>query len=170
VYVSFYKSLGGVSGAAVAGPEGFVAGVKEWRHRYGGQIVQQWPAVLTALIGLDRELPRLPEYVAHAKTVAAALAAAGADIPGVRVYPEPPHTHQFRLWVPFDARTMRRAGIEQIEATGTGLFERWVPGQAPGSAYTEVTTAAPALAWEPLDIEAALCDLLARARPGESRA
>lgn len=170
VYVSFYKSLGGVSGAAVAGPEDFVAAMKEWRHRYGGQIFQQWPTVLTALIGLDRELPKLAEYVVHAKTVAAALAEAGAEFPGVRVYPEPPHTHQFQLWVPFDARAMRRAGIEQIEATGAGLFERWVPGQAPGTAYTEVTAAAAALGWQPAEISAALRDLLARAEPGGSEA
>ena len=170
VYVSFYKSLGGVSGAAVAGPEEFVAGLKEWRHRYGGQVFQQWPTVLSALIGLDRELPRLPEYVAHAKTVAAALAEVGSDVRGVRVYPEPPHTHQFRLWVPFDARAMRRAGIEQIAASGSGLFERWVPGQAPGTAFTEVTASAAALGWQPAEIGAALRDLLARAgaKPGGS--
>jgi threonine aldolase len=170
VYVSFYKSLGGFSGAAVAGPEKFVAGLKEWRHRYGGQVFQQWPSVLSALIGLDRELPRLPEYVAHAKTVAAALAEVGADVRGVRVYPEPPHTHQFRLWVPFDARAMRRAGIEQIEASGIGLFERWVPGDPPGTAFTEVTAAAAALEWKPAEIGAALRDLLARAQPGGSEA
>ena len=168
VYVSFYKSLGGVSGAAVAGPEPFVAQLKEWRHRYGGQIYQQWPAVLTALIGLDRELPRLPEYVAHAKTVAAAFAEAAADFPGVHVYPEPPHTHQFRLWVPFDARTMRAAAIGQIEDSGLGLFDRWVAGQAPGTAFTEVTAGAAALEWKPVEITAALRDLLARARSGGS--
>jgi threonine aldolase len=171
VYVSFYKSLGGVSGAAVAGPAGFVAQLKEWRHRYGGQIYQQWPAVLTALVGIERELPRLPEYVAHAKTVAAALAEAASAHPGVRVYPEPPHTHQFRLWVPFEARTMRRAAIGQIEESGLGLFDRWIPGQAPGTAYTEVSAAAAALDWSAGEITAALLDLLARAAgPGGSEA
>ncbi len=170
VYVSFYKSLGGVSGAAVAGPAPFVAQLKEWRHRYGGQIYQQWPAALTALVGLDRELPRLPEYVAHAKTVAAAFAEAGAEFPGVRVYPEPPHTHQFRLWVPFAARAMRAAALEQIAASGLGLFDRWVPGEAPGTAFTEVTAGAAALDWTAAEITAALRDLLGRARSGGSGA
>ncbi|MGE5829810.1 MAG: threonine aldolase family protein, partial [Micromonosporaceae bacterium] len=68
VYVSFYKTLGGIAGAALAGPEDFIAQARAWRHRYGGQLFQQWPAALAALIGLDTVLPRLPAYVAHAHT------------------------------------------------------------------------------------------------------
>lgn len=162
VYVSFYKSLGAVSGAAVGGPAEFVATLKRWRHRYGGQIFQQWPAVITALAGIERQLPLLPEYVAHAKTVAAALADAAKQVPGVRVFPEPPHTHQFRLWVPFDPRDLRRAGVAQIDATGTALVGGWMPGPLPGHAFTEVTVAADALTWNPDEVTGTFLDLLER--------
>lgn len=84
VYVSFYKTLGGISGAALAGRSAFVRTARAWRHRYGGQLFQQWPAALAALAGLDRELPLLPGYVAQAKTVAAALADSFAVVPGAR--------------------------------------------------------------------------------------
>ncbi|WP_236569752.1 low specificity L-threonine aldolase, partial [Streptomyces sp. MBT59] len=70
VYVSFYKSLDGLSGAVLAGPSTLVEEARVWRHRYGGQLFQQFPAALSALVGLERELPRLPSYVAHAKVVA----------------------------------------------------------------------------------------------------
>ena len=163
VYVSFYKSLGGMSGAAVGGPAAFVAEMKTWRHRYGGQIFQQWPAVLSALLGLDRELPRLPEYVAHAKTVAAALAAGSASVPGARVFPEPPYTHQFRLYAPYDADALRRAAVDLVADTGIGLFGFWAPAPLPGQAFTEVTVAEAALDWKPEEITAAWSDLLARA-------
>lgn len=73
VYVSFYKSLGGYGGAVLAGPKTLIDEAKVWRHRYGGQIFQQFPTALSALVGLERELPRLPEYVAHARVVADAL-------------------------------------------------------------------------------------------------
>jgi threonine aldolase len=162
VYVSFYKSLGGVSGAAVGAPAQFVKAMKAWRHRYGGQIFQQWPAVVSALIGIDRELPRLPRYVAHAKTVAAALAQAAEHTPGVSVFPEPPHTHQFRLYVPFTAETLRRASIEQIEETGIGLVAGWRPAHVPGFAFTEVTAGAAALDWTAQEVTAAFSDLLGR--------
>ncbi len=72
---------------------------------------QQWPAALTALAGLDRELPRIPEYVRHARTVAAALTA----LPGARVYPEPPHTHRFRLWRPHPAQALNDATLALAE-------------------------------------------------------
>jgi threonine aldolase len=163
VYVSFYKSLGAVSGAAVGGPAEFVATLRRWRHRYGGQIFQQWPAVITALAGIEQQLPRLPEYVAHAKTVAAALADAAKQVPGVQVFPEPPHTHQFQLWAPFDPRDLRSAGVEQIEATGTGLVGGWMPGALPGHAFTEITVAADASAWSADEVTATFLDLLERA-------
>jgi threonine aldolase len=163
VYVSFYKSLGGISGAAVGGPSEFVAEMKTWRHRYGGQIYQQYPAVLSALIGIERELPRLPEYVAHAKTVARALADGTAHTPGIRVHPEPPHTHQFRVFVPFDTRVIQRAAVEQIADTGIGLFDWWMPAPIPEHSFTEVTVAAAALDWHAAEITAAWTDLLERA-------
>src|SRR5437899_1604422 len=96
VYVSFYKTLGGISGAALAGPADLIAQARAWRHRYGGMLYQQWPAALAALAGLDAVLPRIPGYVRHARTVAEAL----AGVPGARVHPEPPHTHQFQGWLP----------------------------------------------------------------------
>src|SRR5690606_37812078 len=102
VYVSFYKSLKGYGGAALAGPRTLVDEAKTWRHRYGGSVFQQFPTVLSALAGLERELPRLPEYVAHAREVAAALreGLTAAGVPWTRVHPEVPHTHQFQVWLP----------------------------------------------------------------------
>lgn len=163
VYVSFYKSLGAMSGAAVGGDAQFVATLKLWRHRYGGKLFQQWPTALAALMGLDEQLPKLPGHVAHAKSVSAALAGAAAHTPGVRVFPEAPHTHQFRLYVPFDADVMRRAGVGQIEETGVGLFGFWSPAQLPGYAFTEVTVSDAAAAWSTEEVAAAFRELLERA-------
>ncbi|MGW2402088.1 threonine aldolase family protein [Kitasatospora sp. NPDC001664] len=157
VYVSFYKTLEGISGAALAGPEDFVREAKVWRHRYGGQLFQQWPAALSALAGLERVLPELPAYVAHAKVVAAALVRA----PGARVVPEVPHTHQFQLWLPYGAGELNEATVRLAEEQGVGLFGLWIDGPVPGCALTEVTVAAEALEWTAEEIEEALADLLA---------
>lgn len=162
VYVSFYKTLGGISGAALAGPADFVAQARAWRHRYGGKLFQQWPATVAAMRGLDRELPRLPEYVAHAKVVAEALAEALAEVPGAEVYPRPPHTHQFQLWLPFAAERLVQAGRRLLAETGTALFSFWAEPGLPGRSFTEVTVAAPALAWQPAEIRSAVHALLER--------
>ncbi|WP_406199943.1 beta-eliminating lyase-related protein [Kitasatospora sp. NBC_01560] len=166
VYVSFYKTLGGISGAALAGDAGFVRTAGAWRHRYGGQLFQQWPAALAALAGLDRELPRLGGYVAHARTVAAALAEAFAVVPGARVHPDPPHTHQFQLWLPIAAEDLETAGLRLAEQEGTALFGAWRGSGLPGLSMTEVTVAADALEWTEKDVAAAVEGFLA-ALPGK---
>ncbi|WP_374211061.1 low specificity L-threonine aldolase [Streptomyces sp. MCA2] len=160
VYVSFYKSLDGISGAALAGTEDFVEEARAWRHRYGGQLFQQWPAALAALIGMDRELPRLPEYVAHAKVVARALGEglAEAGVPWFRVHPEVPHTHQFHVWLPHPPELLDEAVLRQAEETRTAVFQRWfepTPPGPPGVALTEVTVSASAMDWTETEIRAA---------------
>ncbi|MGC5565203.1 threonine aldolase family protein [Streptomyces sp. FR-108] len=164
VYVSFYKSLGGFGGAALAGPRTLVDEAKAWRHRYGGQILQQFPTALSALIGLERELPRLPEYVAHARVVAAALREgfAGAGLPWARVHPEEPHTHQFQVWLPYEADDLTDAGTLQAEETGVSLFPQVWDRRGPGLAYTEVTVGAPGLEWTADDVREAVREFVAR--------
>ncbi|QMU79558.1 threonine aldolase [Streptacidiphilus sp. PB12-B1b] len=162
VYVSFYKSLGGLSGAALAGPAEFTAQAKTWRHRYGGQLFEQWPAALSALAGLERELPRLESYVAHAKVVAAALAEGFAPLPGARVFPEPPHTHQFQLWLPLPAEALNEAGTLLAEQTRQSLFGMWREPGLPGISCTEVTVAASALEWSAQDVRAGVSAFLER--------
>ncbi|MFF3485254.1 threonine aldolase family protein [Streptomyces sp. NPDC002701] len=164
VYVSFYKSLGGFGGAALAGPKTLVDEAKAWRHRYGGQILQQFPTALSALIGLEKELPRLPEYVAHARVVAAALREgfAGAGLPWARVHPEEPHTHQFQVWLPYEADALTLTAVLQAEETGVLLFPQvWNRG-GPGLALTEVTVGAPGLEWTADDVRAAVTEFVAR--------
>ncbi|MFJ8882665.1 threonine aldolase family protein [Streptomyces sp. NPDC102402] len=166
VYVSFYKSLDGLSGAVLAGPESLVEEARTWRHRYGGQVFQQYPAALSALLGLERELPRLPSYVAQAKVVAAALAEgfAHSPVPWSRVHPEPPHTHQFQVWLPYAAEALDEASVRQAEETGVTLFRRWsaAPAGPPGLSFTEVTVAAPGLGWTADDVREAVADFVAR--------
>ncbi|MFE9481569.1 threonine aldolase family protein [Streptomyces spororaveus] len=164
VYVSFYKSLGGLSGAALAGPRGFVEETRVWRHRYGGQVFRQFPQALSALAGLERELPRLPSYVAQARTVARALRSAFADsgVPWARINPEEPHTHQFQVWLPYEPDRLTEAGLRQAEETGTVLFRRWSADGPPGLAVTELEITEPGLSWTESDVHEAVSAFVAR--------
>lgn len=164
VYVSFYKSLGGYGGAALAGPAELAEEARAWRHRYGGAVFQQFPTALSALIGLAEELPRLPEYVRHARVVAAALREgfAAAGLPWARVHPEVPHTHEFQLWLPYEPDVVARAAIRTAEETGTMLFaDAWEPG-GPGLARTEVSVRAAGLEWTADDVRAAVAEFTDR--------
>lgn len=170
VYVSFYKSLDGFGGAALAAPRTLVEEAKTWRHRYGGTVFQQFPTALSALVGLERELPRLPEYVSHARVVATALREgfAEAGVPWARVHPEEPHTHQFQVWLPYDTDVLGEAAVRQAEETKTLLFAGpWGRG-GPGLGVTEVTVQADGLEWTADDVKAAVADFVSRLT-GENR-
>ncbi|MFG2359606.1 threonine aldolase family protein [Streptomyces sp. NPDC048521] len=164
VYVSFYKSLGGFGGAALAGPGTLIEEAKTWRHRYGGMIAQQFPTVLSALAGLDRELPRLPAYVRHAGVVATALREGftAAGLPWARVHPEEPHTHQFQVWLPYGADVLEEAAVRQAEETSVLLFAGGWHDGGPGLASTEVTVDSAGLRWTAQDVRAAATDFVTR--------
>ncbi|MEU6219940.1 beta-eliminating lyase-related protein [Streptomyces sp. NPDC047022] len=172
VYVSFYKSLDGYGGAAIAGPRSLVEEAKTWRHRYGGNVFQQFPTALSALAGLERELPRLPEYVHHARVIAAALREAFAEsgVPWSRVHPAQPHTHEFQVWLPYAEDVLAEAALRQAEETGTLLFaDAWDRG-GPDLAFTEVSVRAAGLTWTACDVKTAVAEFVKRIADAESRA
>ncbi|MBV2354621.1 aminotransferase class I/II-fold pyridoxal phosphate-dependent enzyme [Streptomyces sp. J2-1] len=154
VYVSFYKSLDGLGGAALAGPRTLVEEARTWRHRYGGMVFQQFPTALSALIGLDRALPRLPEYVRHARVVATALREGftEAGLPWFRINPETPHTHEFQVWLPHPPEITAEAAVRQAEQTSTLLFGGWWDSPAPGISRTEVSLQAEGLEWSAAEV------------------
>ena len=93
VYVSFYKGIGALAGCCVAGPADIVAEVREWRHRMGGTLFGLWPNAASALSCLRRRLPLMPEYLSHAREIAAEL----RGMAGVQVVPDPPQVSMMHL-------------------------------------------------------------------------
>jgi threonine aldolase len=172
VYVSFYKSLEGYGGAALAGPRALIEEATVWRHRYGGQVFQQFPTALSALVGLERQLPRLPEYVAHARVVAEALREGftAAGVPWARVHPEVPHTHDFQVWLPYDADVASEAALRTAEETGTMLFSGGWERKGPGLSATEVMVRAAGLEWTAQDVQAAVAQFASRLTEEAGRA
>src|SRR5215213_7063218 len=88
VYVSFYKGLGGLSGSVLLGDEELIREARAWRHRHGGTLFKLWPYAASALAGLRLRLPRMLDYTAHARAIAAEL----GTIDGIDVVPDPPET------------------------------------------------------------------------------
>ena len=82
--------------------------------------------------------------MAHARVVAAALREgfAAAGVPWARVHPEVPHTHEFQVWLPYDADVLAEAAVRQAEETRTVLFADAWDARGPGLAVTEVTVRA----------------------------
>jgi threonine aldolase len=107
VYVSLYKGLGAPAGCLLAGPQEFLAAVRPWLLRHGSPLFTAFPYVLGGLDGLRTHLPRMPDYVARARTLAAAL----GSVPGVHIVPDPPQTNGFGLLMPRDAGALKAAHL-----------------------------------------------------------
>src|SRR5215210_8142219 len=135
VYVSFYKDLGGLAGAALAGPADVIAEARVWQRRHGGNLIRLYPYVLSAKKGLDERLGRILSYRAKAREVADALAA----LPQVTVVPDPPHTNMLHLYLRGDRERLLAAALETSEETGVWLFDRLGASPLPAHHKLELT-------------------------------
>ena len=134
VYVSFYKALGGIAGAALAGPADVIAEARVWQKRHGGTLVQMYPYVISARHGLRTRLDRMGDYWAKAREIADGLAA----LPGVRIVPNPPQTRMFHAYLPGEPVKLREAALDL--ATETGIWTSSVGHTAvPGYGKIEFT-------------------------------
>ncbi|HLL09077.1 MAG TPA: beta-eliminating lyase-related protein [Nocardioidaceae bacterium] len=107
VYVSLYKGLGAPAGCLLAGSDEFLAAVRPWLLRHGSSLFTAFPYVLGGLDGLQMHLPRMPEYVARARTLAAAL----GEVRGIRIVPDPPQTNGFQLLMPRNVDALKAAHL-----------------------------------------------------------
>ncbi|WP_432938709.1 threonine aldolase family protein [Kribbella sp. CA-253562] len=155
VYVSFYKGLGGLSGAAVAGPADVIAEVRRWQRRLGANPYTLFPYAVAAREGLRSVLPLMGDLHDRAVELAVALQAAG-----YLVFPEPPHTNSFRLYAPRPADKMERAAVRRMEATRESLTWTWRPADVPGWSWTELVVTPDTLAWQVDEVAKAFGELL----------
>ena len=147
VYVSLYKGLGAMSGAAVATDADTAAELRLWRTRMGGTLMRLTPFALGGLLGLHEELPRMGEYLAWARTLAAELTQRG-----LRVHPEVPHISTFEVYAEGPADAINERLVALMEREHTVLCFPWRPTDAPGTAMTEVAFYGAALDFEPTQV------------------
>jgi threonine aldolase len=142
VYVSFYKGIGALAGAALAGPVDFVAEARVWRKRMGGTLVQLHPYVASAAMRFDAQLAKMPAWRARAGPLAAALAA----VPGLRILPDPPHVNMFHIHFAAAPAALAEARDDLAERDGVWLGGRFAPGATPDTACLELYVGDPLLA------------------------
>jgi threonine aldolase len=164
LYVSFYKGLGGLSGAALLGSADFITEARLWRRRLGGTIYRTAPPAVSALHALRTQLPVLADAVTWARSFAAQLP------PHVTVQPGVPHTNQFLTYAAGDADTVNQRVLALIEERGIGM-PPWRPAGEPGRIYTEFTVTGAALSLDPAEMAVLVASALAplRNRAGLAR-
>jgi len=159
VYVSFYKGLGGIAGAILAGPAEVIAEARVWQGRHGGQLIHLYPYVLSAREGLQKYLDQMPRY--HEKAVA--IAAALITLPGVDVLPNPPHTQMMHLYLRGDRHRLLNAALDVAAETGIWTFDRLGTTPLPDLQVVELTIGDASLALTTEEIAALFAAVLERA-------
>ena len=159
VYVSFYKDLGALAGAALAGDAELIQEARVWQRRHGGNVVTLHPFVVSAELAIDERLGRIASYVDHARAVAAAL----TTIEGVEVVPDPPQTPLFHVLLRGAGERLSDAALSVAEERKVFLFAEPSPTASPGWKRHEVLVGDATLALDPGEVRDLYAEILERA-------
>ncbi len=158
VYVSFYKGLAGISGAALAGPKELIDEARLWQHRYGGRLFQLYPYVLAARKGLRERLGLMPSFHQEIRRVADAI----RGLPGVQVTPDPPQATSMHIQLPGPQEKVEAAFLDLAEETGIWLLDRVFASSVQGISIAELTAGSGTLDFSSEEIRRLFQKLLAR--------
>lgn len=154
LYVSFYKGLGGLSGAALLGDADTIAEARLWRRRMGGTIYRFTAEAVSALVGLRDRLPLIPDVVAWGREMAAALP------PTITVQPPVPHINTFLLYAAGDPDRVNERLLAALERYSIAFCRSWSAAEEPGRVVTEITLGEGALELDPAKIAALIGELV----------
>jgi threonine aldolase len=119
VYVSFYKGLGGIAGAVLAGSSDFIEESKIWKRRQGGDLISLYPYIVSAKYNMDKRLGKMKQYWEHASEAAERF----NKIKGIKTVPEIPVCNMFHLHIDHPKETIEKILIKVMESTDVALIQ-----------------------------------------------
>jgi len=156
LYVSFYKGLGGMAGAALLGPADFIAEARLWRRRQGGTVYHLTAEAVSALAGLKDQLPIVADTVRWARAFA-------AELPSfIAVQPSVPQANQFLAYAAGDADAVNERLLAIVEDRRIGL-PAWRAAPEPGRITAEFAVSRAALKLDPAEMAALVAAAIAPA-------
>lgn len=117
VYVSFYKDIGAIGGAALIGDADFIQEAKAWRERLGGLVSEHWPQVCDTLRLMDKKLLQVESNVLLAKKYAQHI----AESTDFQVFPKVPQTNLFHVLLPYPSERAKQAHLLAAQESGIWL-------------------------------------------------
>jgi threonine aldolase len=118
VYVSFYKGIGGIAGAILAGDEAFTNESKVWKNRHGGNLISLYPYILSADYYFEPRLAKMEQYYEDAKE----LAGFYNECYAITTKPLVPVSNMFHVHIDVPKEKLETILIAIYEETGIGLI------------------------------------------------
>ena len=117
VYLSFYKGIGGIAGAILAGDEAFTKESKVWKRRHGGDLISLYPYILSADYYFEQRKDQFPKYYEDAKE----LARYYNECRFFATRPVVPVSNMFHVHVQMPKEKLEPLLLSVCEATGVAL-------------------------------------------------
>ena len=117
VYVSFYKGIGGIAGAILAGEKDFTEESKIWKRRHGGDLISLYPYIISADYYFKEKCPKMEQYYEDAKELASFFNSCQA----ISTIPREPVSNMFHVYFQAPKVDMEKVLINVYEQTGIGL-------------------------------------------------
>nr|BCJ78211.1 hypothetical protein [Niallia circulans] len=134
VYVSFYKGIGGIAGAVLAGSEPFAEKSKVWKRRHGGDLISLYPYIVTSDYYFDLRIKKMAHYFEKARELAAFF----NECPGIGTQPEIPVSNMFHVHIQLPEAAVVRILVDVYESTGVGLTS-WLRERGEETCYFEIS-------------------------------
>ncbi len=118
VYVSFYKGIGAISGAALLGSQEFIAQARIWLRRHGGNLFTLFPLYMSAKYNLDKRLNRFDSYYKKTLEIVEHL----KDLEKIIINPVQPQVNMFHLYIKGEQETLTQKALQASKETGVWGF------------------------------------------------
>lgn len=148
LYVSFYKGLGGVTGAMLIGSQPFIEEARVWNRRFGGNVYSLMPLAVSCWSGFrdnkdtfktkKERLQEVIELLSDSFVNSTKCPPECCDIAGnslLRFDPPVPQVSMIHVYVRCDSATAMKVREAVLAETGISCFTRIRP--AAHSVYTE---------------------------------
>ncbi|AOZ92644.1 threonine aldolase family protein [Paenibacillus crassostreae] len=119
VYVSFYKGIGGIAGAILAGDKDFTSQSKIWKRRYGGDLISLYPYVISSDYYFQKRVNKMAQYYEEAKELAGLF----NQCHGVTTMPAEPVSNMFHVHFDVSAEQLEPILKRIYETTGVRLTQ-----------------------------------------------
>jgi threonine aldolase len=117
VYVSFYKGIGGIAGAILAGSQAFIQESIVWKRRHGGDLISLYPYIVSADHYYNLRIDKMEQYYEEAKELAGYF----NKCRKMSTNPLNPVSNMFHVHVESPKDKFEPLLIEIYEATGIGF-------------------------------------------------
>ncbi|CAK4684666.1 hypothetical protein LEN26_018521 [Aphanomyces euteiches] len=143
IYVSFYKGLGGITGAMLLGDDAFIEEAQVWLRRFGGNVYAQLPYAVSCWAAYRRHSHK--DFVARRiklQEVVAALIEALGDASPVRFDPPVPQVSMVHVFIKASVEKANAARDAAQEATGIRVYGGVWPSGVDGESKYELNMGA----------------------------